>query len=652
MHVSPNLNVHPLATGQVRWQEGFWGERFALCQDSALEEMERILWEPPTGASLRNFDKAAGLESGPHEGTFWGDGDCYKWIEANAHIYGITGERAILGKLEFLIDKIGQAQEDDGYISTQIQLTSKRRWEDMRYHEFYNMGHLLTAAATHFRMTGSTSFLNVARRLADYLIGVFAPRPPELAHFGFNPSQIMGFVELFRATGEKQYLDLAATFVEMRGSRSGGTDLNQSLMPLRQETSAVGHAVTSAYLYSGATDLLAELTDLELEKALETIWANVVNSKMYVTGGTSALHFGVSMRPEFFNQAEGDGSKPGHPRSRRTEVHESYGLEFQLPNAAAYNETCANIAHAMWSLRMLRLSGEAKYADNLELVLFNSMLSGMSLDGLRFCYTDPLRWYGENHVVLSQDFHERWADFHCYCCPPNLLRTLTSLHEWAFGQSNQTLWAFLYGASVAKCDVDGDREIHVLQSTDYPWDGDVTIEFLEAPSTVTSIQLRIPGWAKGAMVTVNDSSPDSIEAGSFHPIKQQWSVGDRIKLHLPMPVRLLAAHPKLEETRNQVAFARGPIVYCAETMDLCDIDEITELYVSRIAKMEPFRVKNELGDLVVLKGQGLRLTDSPETLYEELLVEEPRTVPITLIPYFAWNNRGRSQMSIWLPLFK
>ena len=650
MHASPNLRVHPLAPGQVRWQGGFWGERFALCRDSALDAMEHILWETPNGASLHNFDKAAGKISGSHEGTFWSDGDCYKWMEAMAQVYGITGDKALRTKLESLIGKIADAQEDDGYICTQIQLTDKPRWDNLRYHELYNMGHLMTAAVTHHRITGSTTFLEVACKLGDYLHGVFAPRPPELAHFGFNPSQIMGLVDLYRATSEPRYLELAATFVDMRGSQSGGTDQNQSLMPLRLETSAVGHAVTSAYLYSGATDLLAERTDPELESALETIWDNVVNSKMYVTGGTSALHFGVSMRPELFNQSGGDGSKAVLPRARRTEVHEAYGLEYQLPNATAYNETCANIAQAMWALRMLRLRGEARFADNMELILFNSMLSGMSLDGLRFCYTNPLRWHGADHVMLSQDYLARWADFHCYCCPPNVLRTLVSLHEWAYGQADQELWVFLYGPSEAKCNVGGDREIHVQQKTDYPWDGAVTLDVLEAPSASTSLYLRIPGWAIGATVAVNDGTAEAAETGTFHRLQRQWVAGDCIHLHLPMKARRMRAHPRLEEARNQVAFARGPLVYCAETVDMDNVKTITELYVSRSGDLEPCREQGDLGDVVTLQGQGFRLQDAPEALYEEFKADEPQPIPLTLIPYYAWNNRGRGQMSVWLPL--
>ena len=269
----------------------------------------------------------------------------------------------------------------------------KEYWTNLRDHELYNMGHLLTAASVHHRITGKRNFLQIAINLGDHLSDLFLPRSPELAHFGFNPSNTMGAIDLYRATGSEKYLELAKTFVDMRGSQPGGRDLDQSFMALREETRAVGHAVTAGYLYCGATDVYAETGDEELLAGLHRIWDNAVNSKMYITGGTSAQHSGSSQRPEF-------GGRSGP-------VHEAFGYEYQLPNATAYNETCANIAHAMWNWRLLNLSGDAKYADVMERVLYNSMLSSMSLDGITFCYTNPLRWYGAEHPLLSPDVYQR-----------------------------------------------------------------------------------------------------------------------------------------------------------------------------------------------------------------------------------------------------
>ena len=393
---TPYQKLFPPAFDAVTWEGGFWGNLFQLCREAVLPSMRKALEEPENGAVFSNFPIAAGLQDGERKGTMWSDGDCYKYMEALSHVYGVTQEPAILDELDELIDLVAQAQQDDGYISTPMQLSDdKEYWTNLHDHELYNMGHLLTAASVHHNITGKRNFLQIAINLGDHLYDLFLPRAPELAHFGFNPSNTMGAIDLYRATGNEKYLELAKTFVDMRGSQPGGKDLNQSFMALRQETQAVGHAVTAAYLYCGATDVYAETGEAELLEAMERIWDNVVNSKMYVTGGTSALHSGASKRPEFRNRSGGP-------------VHEAYGYEFQLPNATAYNETCANIAHAMWNWRLLNLSGDAKYTDVMELVLYNSMLSSMSLDGITFCYTNPLRWYGEEHRLLSQDAYERW----------------------------------------------------------------------------------------------------------------------------------------------------------------------------------------------------------------------------------------------------
>ena len=402
---SPYQKLFPLAFDAVSWTDGFWGNLFQLCREAVLPSMRKALDEPDNGAVFSNFYVAAGLRKGERRGTMWNDGDCYKYMEALTHVYGATKEDAILDELDELIDLVAAAQQDDGYISTPMQLhDDKEYWTDLRDHELYNMGHLLTAASAHFRITGKRNFLDIATKLADHLCETFVPCPPELAHFGFNPSNTMGAVDLYRVTGDERYLELAQTFVDMRGSQPGGKDLNQSFMALRKETQAVGHAVTAAYLYCGATDVYAESGKAELLDAMERIWDNVVNSKMYVTGGTSALHHGASQRPELRNRGGGP-------------VHEAYGYEYQLPNATAYNETCANIAHAMWNWRLLNLSGDAKYTDIVELVLYNSMLSSMSLDGITFCYTNPLRWYGDKQRLLSQDSYQRWFISNCYCCP-------------------------------------------------------------------------------------------------------------------------------------------------------------------------------------------------------------------------------------------
>lgn len=637
----PYQKLFPPAFDAVAWDDGFWGRLHQLCRQTILPSMRAALDEPDNGAVFSNFYIAAGLAEGERKGTMWSDGDCYKYLEAVTHIYGATGEQALIDELDELIDVIARAQEDDGYISTPMQLRGdKTRWTDLHDHELYNMGHLLTAASVHHRITGKRNFLQVAINLADYLCGVFMPCPPELAHFGFNPSNTMGAVDLYRATGEQRYLELAKTFVEMRGSQPGGKDLNQSLQSLRAETRAVGHAVTAGYLYCGATDVYAETGDDQLLAGLHRIWDNAVNSKMYITGGTSALHSGASLRPEL--QSRGGGP-----------VHEAFGYEYQLPNATAYNETCANIAHAMWNWRMLNLSGDAKYADVMERVIYNSMLSSMSLDGIKFCYTNPLRWYGAEHPLLSQDTYERWFLLYCYCCPTNTARTIALLHNWVYSQSHDSLWIHLYGSSRLNATLADGSALALRQSTDYPWDDQVTITIDQAPARELSLMLRIPGWARNAAASINGAAVDQeLTPQRYARLQRVWQAGDTVSLRLPMAPRLVKAHPKAEEIRNHVAVMRGPLVYCLEGVDLPDDVSILEVQAPRDMALQARREDDLLGGLTVVKGQARRVQESnpSQALYFDAGQEQEAALDVTLIPYYAWNNRGISEMTVWLPL--
>lgn len=639
-HKSPYQKLFPPAFDAVTWEDGFWGRLHTLCREAILPSMRKALDVPENGAVFSNFNIAAGQAAGERKGTMWSDGDCYKYMEALTHIYGATGEQAIIEQLDELIEVIAAAQEDDGYISTPMQLRDdKERWTDLHDHELYNMGHLLTAASVHHHITGKRNFLGIAIRLADYLCGVFVPCPPELAHFGFNPSNTMGAVDLYRATGEERYLDLAKTFVDMRGSQPGGKDLNQSLISLREETRAVGHAVTAGYLYSGATDVYAETGEEELLAGLHRIWDNAVNSKMYITGGTSAQHSGASLRPELH-------SRGGGP------VHEAFGYEYQLPNATAYNETCANIAHAMWNWRMLNLSGDAKYADVMERVLYNSMLSSMSLDGIKFCYTNPLRWYGAEHPLLSQDTYERWYLLYCYCCPTNTARTIALLHNWLYSQSDDAVWINLYSSSRLNTTLADGSAFALRQATDYPWDDQVTITVDQAPEGDVSLMLRIPGWAQSATLSINGEAHEQpARPQSYLEIRRSWRAGDRISLTLPMEPRLVKAHPKAEEIRNHVAVMRGPLVYCLEGVDLPDDVSILEVHAPDDMGLQARRDHHLLGGVTVVEGKARRVVEEngSDALYRDIGSEREEDLDIKLIPYYAWNNRGITEMTVWLP---
>ncbi len=637
--MSKYQKLHSLEHDALSWTDGFWGRLHQLCRETVLPSMRRALDEPENGAVFSNFYIAAGLQEGERKGTMWSDGDCYKYMEAWAHMYGLTKDPSILDHLDPLIEVIAAAQEEDGYISTPMQLSQdKAYWSNLRDHELYNMGHLLTAASVHFRTTGKDNFLAIAIKLADYLYDLFMPRPPELAHFGFNPSNTMGAVDLYRVTGDDRYLELAQCFVDMRGSQPGGGDQNQAMVPLREETRAVGHAVTAGYLYCGAADVVAEKGDMELLSGLQRIWDNAVHSKMYITGGTSAQHHGASQRPEFGGSA--------------SDVHEAFGYEYSLPNATAYNETCANIAHAMWNWRMLNLSGDAKYTDVVELVIYNSMLSSMSLDGITFCYTNPLRWYGNEHPLLSQDAYERWFISRCYCCPTNTARTIALMHNWFYSASDDGLWLHLYGSNRVNTTLPDGSTFSLTQQTDYPWNESIRITIDAAPAHEVSLMLRIPGWAKEATLSINGEASDlPLIPQSYVEVKRRWQTGDVLDLRMPLSPRVIKAHPKAEEIRNHVAIMRGPIVYCLEGVDLPEDVSILEVYAPDDMRLQASMESDLLGGAMTITGAACRLyeeNDSP-ALYLEAGDEREEPLDITLIPYYAWNNRGVNEMTVWLP---
>jgi len=644
---SPYHKLHPVEVGAVQWGDGFWGKWFERSQESVLPSMRKALDERDNGAVFSNFYVAAGLQTGEHLGTPWSDGDCYKWMEAVCHVYGVTKEIDLIAQLDELIEVIDQAQDDDGYICTQIQLTERGRWENLRFHELYNMGHLLTAASVHHRVTGKTNFLQIAINLGNYLYDIFQPRPPELAHFGFNPSNIMGAADLYRETGEQKYLELAQIFVEMRGSQPGGSDQNQAYIPLREETRAVGHGVTAGYLYCGAADVYAETGDSAILEALERIWENMVSSKMYLTGGNTALHHGASMRPELGGR---------HPEDL---VSEAFGHEFQLPNATAYNETCANIANAMWNWRMLELTGDAKYADIMELVLYNSFLSAISQDGTHFTYTNPLRWHGHDQELLSQDRMQRWYTLFCYCCPTNTARALTWLHNWVYSLSEDTVWVHLYGGSTLDTVLPDGSPIKLSQTSNYPWDGKIKLTINNAPEKPVALKLRIPGWAKDVKIKINSKAIEDPQPGTYLCIEREWLAGDQITVRLSMRPRIIKTHPKVEETRNHIAVMNGPIVYCVEGVDLPANVKMSEIYAPRELSISTRFDPEFFGGMNILEGTFKRIYDAEsksnaeksvlENLYQEAGTEFIKEIQIQLIPYFAWNNRGITEMTVWIP---
>ncbi|MBN8729822.1 MAG: glycoside hydrolase family 127 protein [Acidobacteria bacterium] len=628
---APHAVLSPAPAGAVRWTQGFWADRFTLAHDVVAPEMAQTLELAGNGANLVNLRIAAGLQAGEFKGNNWSDGDVYKWLEGMAHLYARTKDAKIDAQMDAVISLVAKAQQPDGYVSTNITLRGLERWQLPKNHEMYNMGHLLAAAAAHHKATGKRSLLVIAAKVTGLLYPLLQPRPTHMAHFG-APSNVMGFLDLYRVTGDRRLLELAQILVDSRGSAPGGTDHFQTRVPLRKEIQAVGHAVHATYLFASAADVVAETGEPALRKAVERMWRDVASHRVYITGAVGPQDPGLTLRRDI--------------------AYEAFGADYELPNRRGYNETCANIGNALWNWRMLAMSGEAKYADAFENVLYNSMLSGMSIDGRTWFYANVHRRYGDEAKLLRNETPIRWHDTaqkagaDSYCCPPNVLRMLASLDSYAYGLSAKTIWVNLYGASTL--DAHG---VKLVQETNYPWEGQVKLIVKAAPAAEVALRLRIPAWSQESALFVNGQAEAAPPAGRYVELRRRWAPGDTVELRLDMRPRLMQAHPLLETSRNQAAVMRGPIVYCLESPDLPAGVRVSEVLLPRRMHLAPTFHAALLGGVTVLEGMGVRYSEGTwASLYSALRPVEPERVAVRLIPYYAWANRGVTHMTVWIPL--
>lgn len=639
---SPRAVVHPVGLADARWAAGFWADRFAVCRDATIPAMGQLFDGTAKSQFWHNFRIAAGEATGTHRGPPWNDGDSYKWLEAAAAVFAVTRDPALDRKMDECVALVARAQRADGYLHTPVLIRERRGdpgpgpFGDRFDFEMYNLGHLMTAAVVHREATGKDSLMLVARKAADFLVKVFANPTPQLARNAVCPSHYMGVLDLYRATGDRRYLALAKKFLDLREAVADGTDDNQDRVPFRKQTEAVGHAVRANYLFAGAADLYLETGDPTLLAPLEKVWADVVGKKLYVTGACGALYDGASP----------DGSKD---QSKIARVHQAYGRAYQLPNATAHNETCAAVGNVLWNWRMLRATGDAKYADVLERSLLNGVLCGVSLDGTRFFYTNTLRQLDTMPAPLRWPRkREEWIS--CYCCPPNVARTVAESAGFAYGRSDRGVWVHLYGGGSLDTEAAGGR-VKLTQTTDHPWDGRVTIKVESAPADPFALFLRVPGWATGATLRVNGGPAEAVPAGKYAERTRAWKAGDIVELDLPMAAKRLEAHPLVEEARNHLAVARGPVVYCLESPDLPAGVPLSAVTLPAGGELRPRFDPKLLGGVAVLEGKA-EAKAGPTwggELYREASANGSKAIDVKLVPYFAWGNRGPSEMTVWVP---
>lgn len=648
----------------VKWTDGFWGERFGVFSGTSVQSMWET-WKSDKGHGWNNFLIAAGEKKGKRHGPPFHDGDMYKWLEALTAVYAVNKDPEVGKIMDRFIELIQKSQRADGYLHTPViiaemnkQATAKEEAKENATigtkvgtgkdgafgnrlnFETYNLGHLITAGIMHKRATGKTTLFNCAVKAADFLYDFYKRASDELARNAICPSHYMAIAEMYRETGNPKYLELSEKLIDIRGKVENGTDDNQDRVPFRQQYKAMGHSVRANYLYAGVADLYLESGEEQLKKNLDSIWEDIVTRKMYITGACGALYDGTS--------PDGTDYTPDNIQK----VHQSYGRPYQLPHSTAHNETCANIGNLFFNWRMFTATGEAKYTDIVENCLYNSILSGISLDGKKYFYTNPLRISKDLPYTLRWP-KERTEYISCFCCPPNTLRTLCEAQDYAYSIEKGGVYVNLYGGNTLNTNIEGVGEITLTQKTDYPWDGavNISVDKLKGKKQF-EIKLRVPDWCtEGAKITVNGEEQNiETKAGTYATVNRTWKKGDVVSINMPMRTRIVEANPLVEESRGQVAVQRGPIVYCLESNDLGGLS-IDDIAIPLDAKFTPVDMTIDGSRIKALEGEVINRSEASwkGQLYREATTKK-QMVKVRLIPYYAWGNRGKSEMTVWMPV--
>jgi DUF1680 family protein len=631
MSRSPYTVLRPVSLSSVHLEDRFWKPR--LDRNRAVTIPAQLRQCEKTGR-IDNFRRASGKKQIEFQGIYFNDSDVYKWIEAASFSLATHPDPRLEAEVDSVISEVAAAQQADGYLNTYYMFErAKERFSNLKdMHEIYCAGHLFQAAVAHHRATGKSTLLEVARRLADCLDHTFGPGKRKEA-CGHEEAE-MGLVELYRTTGERRYLHLAQSMIEARGQRPpvlGGSPYHQDHLPFTEQKEMIGHAVRHLYLCCGAADVAAETGDTGYRQALETLWNNFTTRKMYVTGGAGSRYEG-----------------------------EAFGADYELPNDRAYTETCAAIGSVMWNWRMLNLTGEPRFADVMELTLYNAVLPGLSLDGTHYFYQNPLADRGK---------HRRQEWFGCACCPPNIARLLASLPGYFYSTTDQGVYVHLYAAGKAHLTMADGAEVTLSQKTNYPWEGEIEIEIESAPSRPFDLFLRIPSWSQQHGIGRDTASlevhSDSIEFGGrtfdrytvahlssqYVRLNRSWQAGDMVRLRLPMPVERIFSHPHVVGNWGRVALKRGPLVYCVEQTDNPEMD-VWNAILHEYMEITPKSMPELLEGITLLSGRGITV----DTQHSPLYAAHPtgttavtRPVTITAIPYYAWANRDAGPMQVWLP---
>ena len=624
--------ISPVPFTAVKVTPGtFWGQRLEASRKvtiplafSKCEETGRYTNFSNAAQHLKDPSKVF-----PVGGLSFDDTDPYKTIEGASYILQTYPDKKLVQYIDSVLDVIASAQEPDGYLYTSRtqnpqhphEWAGDKRWskEEDLSHELYNLGHMVEGAIAHYQATGSRKFLDIAIRYADCVCREVGPNQGQACVVPGHQIAEMALAKLYLVTGDKKYLDEAKFFLDYRGKTTITHDYSQAHKPVIEQDEAVGHAVRAAYMYAGMADVAALTGDKDYIKAIDAIWDNIVSKKLYITGGIGATSNG-----------------------------EAFGKNYELPNMSAYCETCAAIGNVYVNYRLFLLHGDSKYYDVLERTLYNGLISGVSLEGNGFFYPNPLESMGQ---------HQRQAWFGCACCPSNICRFIPSLPGYIYAVKDKNVYVNLFLSNKSNLTV-GGKKVALSQTTEYPWNGDITVNVDQNAAGQFAMKIRIPGWVRnqvvpsnlyqytdgkrlGYTVTVNGSVVGAISADGYYTIDRRWKKGDKVQIHFDMEPRTVRANNKVEADRGMVSIERGPIVYCAEHPD-----NSFDIMGALINQNPQFKLgKGEIAGTPVQT-----LTTSAQTLnFNKQGKLEAQDQTLTLIPYYAWCHRGSGKMRVWLP---
>jgi len=641
----------PVSLKDITITDGFWSRYVELVRDTVIPYQwdalnDRIPDAEPSHA-IKNFRIAAGEEQGDFHGYVFQDSDLAKWLEAVGYSLAGKPDPELERLADEAIDLIGRAQQPDGYLNTYFTIREpEKRWTNLNdCHELYCAGHMMEAAVAYYNATGKRKLLDIMCRFADHIDSVLGPEPEKLHGYPGHEEVELALVKLYNATKNEKYLKLAKYFIDQRGQQPHYFDLewekrgkksfwssgllsapdkkyNQSHLPVREQTEAVGHAVRAVYLYTGMAEVAAETGDKDLLEACMRLWDNIENRQMYITGGIGSTVHG-----------------------------EAFSFDYDLPNDTVYSETCASIGLVFFAHSMLKMQANSHYADVMERALYNAVSAGMSLDGKHFFYVNPLEVWPEacekspirSHVRPAR---QKW--FGCACCPPNIARLLSSLGKYIYTYNDETVYTHLYISGEAFIPMGGDT-VRLVQRTNYPWDGNISIQISSDIEKEFALGLRIPGWCRKADLAVNGEKVDISETilNGYVLIKRKWNNEDRVELHLDMPVELIQANPKVRANAGKVAIQRGPLVYCLEEAD--NGENLSAITLPLDTSLTAEFNKDILGGIVTIKGKATRKDESTwqNQLYRPFEYNE-KPIEITAVPYYIWGNRKPGEMLVWI----